>query len=202
MRRFSLIALFVMLLAQAAWAGPLEDIAKAQKETSTVQASFAQEKHTELMSRPLRSKGTFYMKTSKGVRWQYADEMDVIFDGKVIYVYYTELNEVEKVMGAAGYAGPLVFDIKSIVKEYDVTESEAGGIYTLLLKPKSRMPFVQMQMAFQKGAAFPQSVTITEETGDRTVINFTSIEINKSLSDKFFKFTPAKGAKVRERQVQ
>lgn len=191
-----------LLLAAPASAGVLDAIREKQGEVKAVKAGFTQEKRTELLERPILSKGTFYFKPAKGVRWEYDEAMVVIYDGESVYLHYTELEEAEKVGGVAGYAGPLVFDIDLILKDYDVKAGESEGGYRLTLAPKAQMPFERMEMLFDPDAAFPREIRITEESGDLTVIRFSGVELNAEIPDSMFVFTPPPGVTVRERQFQ
>jgi outer membrane lipoprotein carrier protein len=128
--------------------------------------------------------------------------MIVVYNGSTLYLHYTELEEVEKVDGVAGYAGPLIFNLEIILKDYKVKVEESEGAARLDLKPKKRMPFKSMTMTFPEGAAFPSHVIIFEDSGDHTVIDFHGIEINVPLSDGLFRFSPPPGVVVRERKLR
>jgi outer membrane lipoprotein carrier protein len=184
-----------------AWAGPLDDLKRLQRDIHTVKASFVQEKHTELYDRPIESRGTFYFKAGAGVRWEY-EEMTVIYDGEYLYLYYKELEEAEKVRGVAGYAGPLSFDLDLLLKDYTVESTKKDGGILLVLTPRKKMPFTTMKLFFPTDAAFPRTVTTVEETGDQTVISFSQVETNVSLPGDIFSFSPPPGVDVRERTVQ
>jgi outer membrane lipoprotein carrier protein len=200
--KLPLLAALMLVFISTAHAGVLEDIKERQSGVNTVRAGFSQEKHTELLERPIKSSGKFYFKSPVGVRWEYGDEMLVVYDGKTLYLHYTELEEAEKVEGVAGYAGPLVFDLGVILNDYDVDVEESGDAARLLLTPKKPMPFKSMAMTFPKGAAFPSQVSIFEESGDYTVIDFHGIRTNVPLSDGLFRFSPPPGVVVRERKLQ
>jgi outer membrane lipoprotein-sorting protein len=194
------VAVFFMC-CPLALAGPVDEIRERQRGISTVQAGFKQEKHTELLERPIKSEGAFYFKSPVGVRWHYDGAMEVVYDGKTLYLLYTELGEVEKVEGAGGFVGPLTFDMGELLKDYDVEAEKADGTIRLDLKPRKRMPFASMQMVFKEGTPFPEQVTVLEESGDRTVIRFHDIKTNTPLSDELFVFTPPPGVRVREREL-
>lgn len=193
---------FVLLIfctAGRAQAGLIDDIKDRQKGLQSIKASFDQEKHTELLSRPVKSKGTVYFKANSGVRWEYDGAMTVIYDGKAVYINYTELDQADKVVGASDYLGPLTFDIATLVRDYQVAAMKSDRDITLDIKPKKRMPFVSMQMVFGPDDVFPRSITVNEESGDNTVIRFRDVLKNVSIKDSLFVFTAPKGGKVKER---
>ncbi len=192
--------LISMAMAMPSKAGPIDDVSKLQKGMKSVRAPFTQKKMTELLARPIKSKGTFYFKQGAGVRWVYDGQMVVIYDGATLWLHYTEMDEAEKINGIAGFSGPLSFDVLELQKDYEIKAShEYKGDIALELKPKVKMPFASMRMVFLKGEAFPHEVTVREESGDETVITFAKTKFNVKLKDKLFKFKPPKGVIVRER---
>lgn len=200
--RSLIILCAVLLLASAVSAGELDDIKRLQKGMRSVKAAFMQTKITELLGRPVRSSGTFYMKAGAGVRWDYKDSMVVIYDGRDLYLHYTELEEAERIRGASGFAGPLVFDVERLTENYRVTAMRTGGSIRLTLVPGKDMPFQQMEMSFQEGSPFPDEIVILEPTGDRTEIKFSDVEVGAALHSDLFVFTPPPGVIVRQRSFQ
>jgi outer membrane lipoprotein-sorting protein len=194
--------LAVVLFASGSSAGVLDEIKRRQKGVATVRAAFTQEKRTELLDRPIRSSGTFYFKSGVGVRWEYDEAMVVVYDGRSVFLHYTELDEAEKIEGVSGYAGPLVFDMELLARDYEVAAWDIDGRYRVVLKPKKQMPFESMEMFFGRAAAFPSEVRITEETGDVTAITFRDIKANVEIADAKFAFTPPPGVVLRERRLR
>ncbi len=191
--------LLVLLAPRHALAGLIEDLGARQKGLASITATFDQEKHTELLGRPIKNRGKIYFKAGAGVRWEYDGKMLVIYDGKSVYLHYPELGEADKVTGASEYIGPLTFDIPTLVRDYKVDAVRSGKDIVLDLRPKKRMPFASMRMTFGPEDAFPREITVTEESGDSTAIRFHDIKKNAPLSGSLFVFTPPSGLKVRER---
>ena len=202
-KAYFLISLFIALfLASAVSAGELEDIKRLQKGLRSVKASFTQTKTTELLGRPIKSSGTFYMKVGAGVRWDYKDSMLVIYDGRDLYLHYIELEEAERIRGASGFAGPLVFDVERLTENYRVTAMRTEGSTRLTLVPGKDMPFERMEMNFPAGSPFPDEVVMIEATGDKTEIRFSEVEVGAVLHSDLFVFTPPPGVIVRQRSFQ
>lgn len=192
-----------LLISVPSWAGPIEKLSDLQSDMKSVRVEFRQEKHTELLPRPVKSRGTFYFKEGSGVRWEYDGQMVVIYDNKTLYLHYIELEEAEKVKGIAGFNGPLSFNVADLKKDYDIkAENSGSGDITLTLLPRSRMPFASMLMHFSKGKAFPDEVRVMEEAGDETVIRFNEPSINIKLGKGLFMFKPPKGVRVNERKYR
>jgi len=198
--RLIMALLVSSVLSSPAWAGPLEDISTLQKGLRSVRADFRQEKRTELLPRPVKSRGTFYFREGSGVRWVYDGQMVVIYDNRTLYLHYTELDEAEKVNGIAGFSGPLSFNVIELKKDYRIKAVESGdGGIKLVLTPKAPMPFETMSMHFRKSEPFPYEVRVMEAAGDMTVISFVKPELNVNLKKSLFVFKPSRGVKVRER---
>jgi len=180
----------------------VEEIREAQKGLRTVRADFKQEKRTELLDRPVRSEGRFYFKSPSNLRWEYDESMVVIYDGRSLYIHYTELGEAERIDDAAGFVGPLGFNLDLLRKDFEIQATGSQGRGLLSLRPKKDMPFELMEMVFSGGGAFPREVRITEENGDRTVITFLNVETNVDVPDSTFVFVAPPGVKLRERNLR
>ena len=203
--RIILAAFIIIMMSMPALAGPIEDISLLQKDKlKSVRAPFKQKKQTELLPRPVKSKGTFYFKQGVGVRWVYDGQMVAIYDGSSLYLHYIELDEAEQVDGIAGFSGPLSFNIAELKRDYSIKAevTSVSGDITLKLTPKKRMPFAFMRMLFHKGQAFPYEVSVHEEAGDVTRISFMEPEFNIDLKDDLFRFTPPRGVTVRHKKFQ
>jgi outer membrane lipoprotein-sorting protein len=192
--------------APLAWAAPdaqgqaaLAMLRSRQAGMRTVRAEFTQEKRTELLPRPIKSRGWVVARPPEGVRWEYEDTMSVIYDGSRLYVYYFEMEQAEVIEGASGFVGPLTFSVDEIVRRYsvDVTLPDGGGV-ALVLRPKEgdEAPFQTMRMVFGPDDAFPREVTMTEASGDRTTIRFHGVQVNAEVPHDVFVFAPPEGVQV------
>lgn len=198
-----LVALVALLgLFDAARAGTLQDLIERQKEVKTVKAAFVQEKHALLLDKPIKSEGFFYYKRSAGVRWQYRSGMLVVYDGKSLYVFDPESNQAERVRGAREAIGPLNFDLELLSKDYDMKSAKTEGGIRLTLVPKKEMPFKSMVLDFSDRSPFPEAVRTEEETGDTTTIEFRDVELNGTVPDDLFRFSPPPGVRIRERELK
>lgn len=196
-----LVALVASPLCAGSASEPLDELVKRQEDLRSVHATFTQENYDPLLGRPIESRGNFYFRTDKGVRWEYEDAL-AIYDGSVLYVYSPETNEAEKVKGKKGFMGPLAFDVKVLKEEYDIRAERENSEIKLTLKPKTEMPFSSMSMIFPDDRAFPVEVTVVQETGEKAVIRFDNIAVNPDIKDEMFVFSPPPGTVVRERDFE
>ena len=196
-----LLLLLLFVPAPSVAGTELAEVLQRQSEVRSVSASFVQRKHSAMLARPITSEGRFFFKRGKGVRWEYEDVL-VVYDGTHVFIHTPEVGEAEKISGAEKFLGPLTFDLRQLEQQYEVTGSRADGLITLDLRPRRPMPFNLMQLVFPPGSAFPESVRVTEETGDVTAIGFSNIKINGRLKDGLFVFRPPPGTKVRESRIE
>ncbi len=198
------IAAFSGFLFSVAFAGDkglLDELIERQGSLKTVQASFVQEKYDPMLGRPIKSKGSFYFKIGMGVRWEYEDVL-VVYDGKFLYVYSPETEEAEKIKGKQGFMGPLAFDLKELLKEYDMEALRDGETIRVSLRPIKEMPFEWMEMVFEGEDAFPSEVSITDANGDTSAIKFENVKLNTQFREDMFVFHPPPGTVVREREFE
>lgn len=201
----SMLAVFILAGTFASTASAddslLNELIARQSTLESVRAKFVQEKYDPLLGHPIKSLGDFYFKPGVGVRWEY-DDVLVVYDGSVLYVYSPEMKEVEKVKGEAGFMGPLAFDIKVLSEDYEMKASRKGGDIELDLRPKIEMPFDSMSMIFNGSDSFPTEVSIKDTAGETTIIKFEEVQLNKRVGNDLFVFTPPPGTTVNERTTE
>ena len=72
-------ALFLLTaLMCLGWADTWEGIKKTASTVTSLRAEFVQEKHMEILARPLVSKGIFYFKAPNSLRWEYRSPVQSI----------------------------------------------------------------------------------------------------------------------------
>lgn len=67
------VALLAAACVWISWADTWEGLRDGTREIRTVQADFIQEKHLEILEKPLISKGVFYFQAPDDLRWEYAE---------------------------------------------------------------------------------------------------------------------------------
>ena len=76
---FLIKALFLLTAFMCiGWADTWEGIKKTASTVTSVRAEFVQEKHMEILARPLVSKGIFYFKAPNSLRWEYRSPVQSI----------------------------------------------------------------------------------------------------------------------------
>ncbi|GAB4482990.1 MAG: outer membrane lipoprotein chaperone LolA [Thermodesulfovibrionales bacterium] len=189
----------------AAQPGDLVSELKAQQAKMTsVSARFTQEKRTRLMAKPIRSAGRFFFRQPASVRWEYGGDtqLQVIFNGTDLWLYYPDLKEAEKVSGALPFASLMKFDLSSLSAEYEIAARKEKGVVKVKLVPRVKGFIREIEMDMAGDAAFPGTMRLIDSHNEATVIIFKDVKVNAKLGDELFRFTPPSGVTVRERQVR
>lgn len=180
----------------------LEQLKNRQKDTKTVKADFLQEKHTEILDKPIVAKGTFYYQAPNSIRWEYKDRnagLVVMYDGTTLCIYYPDLKEAEIIKDISRFPFIASFDIQTLKKDYKIEHKSGKTGFEIILKPKSSFIISLIEMFFKTDKGFPERIIIKEKNKDKTLIKFQNTVINSDLSKDLFVFTPTHGVKLRER---
>ena len=199
----SLSAVILSLVASISHADILDDLKVRQARIKSVSATFTQEKKTRLLSRPIKTSGRFLHKQPDKIRWEYtgSTNMQVIFNGKDLWIYYPELKEADKLGGMSQYGSILHFDVLSLSKDYTITANKDKNLTHLTFVPKTKGPISRIEMEIIDDSSFPRMVKLLDQNNEPTTIFFRDIKLNTNIPDSSFIFTPEKGVIVRERSL-
>ena len=147
------------------------------------------------------SSGTFVFARPGKFIWSYEKPYQQLLqsDGDNLYVYDKDLNQVtERKLGGALGASPAAILFGSNDLDKNFTLSDAGvknGIDWLELIPKSKdTQFKSVGIGFRDGNL--EAMELHDVFGNVTLLTFSNIEKNPSLSASAFKFVRPKGADV------
>lgn len=199
-----LCSLALMMHAQQRLLGP-EGVVKLQAgvkaasaATTTISSDFTQEKSMRIMQDKLFSKGKFYFKKEKKLRWEYTTPYSylIIINNDRITVkdeqktsnysmqtdkVFSEINNI--IMGSV--QGTLLADEKN----FSSTFFEAGNAYIARLKPlspKMKGSLSEIVIWFDKNSFTVTKLEMTEPNKDSTIITFTGIKHNIPIADEMF----------------
>jgi chaperone LolA len=191
-------ACFVLVTAFAsvAHADMLDSIKKTYSGIDTVEARFDQKITMSALKRQREGKGEFFYKRGKGFLWRYTAPKEKIFlyDGAALWQTEEDRPTVnrEKVNRGKmeGNFFDLVDDVTRIDTLFTVKESaRQDNMDVLLLVPKKEGT-LQSARIWVDGQFIIRRMEIVEITGNVNVMEFSSIKINKPLSDALFVFKP------------
>lgn len=176
----------------------LEDFLQA---TSTIEADFQQVLRTHDGEILQQTAGQFYLSRPGKFRWNYMSpyEQTIVSDGKRIWIYDVELQQVTVQKKSAGLpATPMALleDSSKLHENFYVTPlDEKDGVYRLKLQSKSKeSDFGEIVIGLSTdGLRFMQLHDQFEQVTD---IVFSNVKTNKKLAQEIFEFIPPEGADV------
>jgi len=200
MNKTVLIVLSLLIMASRAAADLLDDLKARQSKITSVSATFTQEKKTRLLSKPLKASGHFLFRQPDRIRWEYTGgtNMQVIFNGKDLWLWYPDLKEADRLSGLSQYGSMMRFDVHSLSKDYIITAKKVRSMTLLTLLPKAKSPISRIEMELAGGSPFPRLVRLLDRNGEPTIILFRDIMLNPDIPDSSFTFRPAKDVVIRE----
>ncbi|MEA2568630.1 MAG: outer rane lipoprotein carrier protein [Acidobacteriota bacterium] len=192
----------------------IKKVQQQQKKTTTLQATFKQEKELALLSKPEVSTGTFIYAKPNNVLWNYAapKRVQMLITGGVLTTYYPDLNKAEKIevkrfedqifkyMGASG-----AIDELGRYFNFTFTDRAIEPGYILDLQPKSaaiakRVKHIRIWI--DKKTYLTNKVEYTEGDGDITRYEFTSIRVNESIDQSRFTLNLPANTRVEQMKIQ
>jgi outer membrane lipoprotein carrier protein len=202
MMRKQLLIAALCLAALDAHAAATDRLKTFIAATRSAQASFTQEVLDKSDKRIQSASGTMQFERPGKFRWVYQKpyEQLIIGDGKKFWMYDVDLNQVTvKKLDAALGSSPaaLLSGNNEIERDFSLKNVEdRDGLEWLEAKPKSaESTFEKILMAFN-GKSELVVMELHDAFGHHTVLRFTELKNNPSLSSQLFKFVPPKGADV------
>ncbi len=147
-------------------------------------------------------------------RWEYREPsvQEIISDGRTLWVYLPENRQViesdiSQVSAQQG-ENPVTFlsNLGNLSRDFSISwgaeQVDKEGNYLLRLDPRKESQLIQQMQVVVSGAAvtdwrtghrtaevFPLlSTLVTDPTGNRTLIEFHDVKINRKLEDRLFSF--------------
>jgi outer membrane lipoprotein-sorting protein len=220
-RLFPAIGLLIFAAALPLAAAPpvtLESVVKKiqeqQKKTTTLQATFRQEKELALLSKPEVSTGTFVYSKPNNVLWTYDQPKRVtmlIANGQLT-TYFPDLARAERIdvkrfedrifkyMGATGA-------IDELAKYFDFTftDSPKSDRYALDLTPKNKAVtrrVRRIKIWIDKKTFLTSKIEYVEGDGDITRYEFTNVRVNEPVPQSRFALSLPANVKVEQMKLQ
>lgn len=195
-RLFAAALALVLLFPWGSRAEQLDAIKKRYSQIKTVEAQFQQKITISALKRQRETKGEFFYKRGKGFLWRYTLPAEKIFlyDGNAVwqadqdkpYVIKEKVNK-EKMEGSFL---DLVDDVTRLDKLFTVKEtSRQDNLELLQLVPKKEGS-VKSARIWVDDDSIIRKMEIDEITGNVNVIEFSSVKIDKPVSNSLFVFKP------------
>lgn len=181
----------------------LDDLIVRQAKIKSVSAAFTQEKRTKLFSKPIRTSGHFFFRQPDRIRWEYSSgtNMQVIFNGKDLWLWYPDLKEADKLSGLNQLGSMMRFDVLSLSRDYTITAKKDKSTTLLTFLPRAKGPISRIEMELEEGSPFPRRVRLLDRNSEPTIIGFRDIVLNPDIPESSFIFLPGKDVVIRERSL-
>jgi outer membrane lipoprotein carrier protein len=145
--------------------------------------------------------GRLYLQKPGRFRWEYQvpDEQLIVSDGRNLWLYDVELEQVTvKALDASIATTPalLLAGEASVDESFSVTRVPgAEGTSWFELVPKRQdTDFVRVRLAFARGEL--KAMELEDKLQQRTLLEFSAVKRNPRLRDALFAFSPPAGVDV------
>jgi len=203
----------VLALAPAGASGQTLDEAVQGVEATygkiqDLKAEFSQSAHNRSLGQDIKAEGTVHLKKGGKMRWDYRtpSPQQIVSDGKWLWVYTPELNQVnrgEAPKALAGPAGSFLAGLGRLREEFSVrflnpaNKLDAAGRMTLDLTPKAPTPLLtRLVLGVDPKDWVVRRAVVYDQFQNTVTMSFTRVSINPGLPDTLFVFTPPAGAAV------
>ncbi|NDP61918.1 outer membrane lipoprotein chaperone LolA [Polaromonas sp.] len=211
MKRF-FATLFIAGCVHAACANGLESLESFVGTVSSGRAEF-----TQVVTAPARegqaprsktSSGTFEFSRPNRFKFLYQKpfQQSIVADGQTLWLYDTDLNQVtaRKQSAALGSTPAALIaaapDLRALQADFTLAAAPAkDGLEWVVATPRAKDGQLQaVRVGFRAGEkpAALAALEILDSFGQRSVLSFSKVEVNPSLSKDAFQFNPPKGADV------
>lgn len=192
----------LLLASSAAHAAATDKLKVFISATRSAQAEFSQTVFDKNGKTLQSASGTMQFERPGKFRWSYLKpyEQLIVGDGKRFWLYDADLNQVTvKKLDAAlgGSPAALLSGNNEIGRDFVLKDTgERDGLEWLQATPKSSdTNFSRILMGFNTASELVV-MELHDTFGHRTVLRFSGLKNNPSLSPQLFKFVPPKGADV------
>ena len=212
-RAIALLALLIIAppaVVPAAPAPTLDDVIRgvegAYGKMTDLRGDFTQSALNKSLNQTIDARGTVYLKKGGKLRWEYAEptKQEIVSDGKTIWIYTPQLNQVNTgpaPEALAGPAGSFLSGLGKLREHFSVRfltpaqPLDADGNVVLDLTPKQPQPTLARLVLALDGKTYQVRKAVVYDQFENTVtMRFTRVAVNSGLPDKLFAFTPPPGA--------
>jgi outer membrane lipoprotein carrier protein len=194
-------AFFLWLLAGPVLAGGIDSLKSFISDTRTAKSNFSQTVTDQNGKLRQKSEGTLAFSRPGKFRWTYQKpyEQLIVGDGNRLWIYDADLEQVTvRKLGDALGSSPaaLLAGSNDIEKHFVLRDiGSQDGMDWLEARPRDKEgTFEAVRMGFARDTLLVME--LKDNFGQTTVLKFSKLVKNPSVSASEFKFTPPKGADV------
>jgi outer membrane lipoprotein carrier protein len=192
----------------------IKKVQEQQKKTTTLQATFKQQKEMALLAKPEEATGTFVFSKPNNVLWSYdaPKRVQMLITGGTLTTYYPDLQKAERIdvkrfedrifkyMGASG-----AIDELGKFFDFTFTDTSTSPFWVLDLSPKSRAVARRVRhikIWIDKTTYLTSKFEYTEADGDVTRYEFTNIKLNEPVAQSRFTLSLPPTVRLEQMKIQ
>lgn len=187
-----IVATFLPARSAVASQEVLATISERMQPVAVLRGDFAQEKYFSIMTRPLKSNGTFTLDRARGIWWHNVAPIpgDMVLSDKGIVQRSTD-GQIQTLDSAQQ---PALKVMTSIIRQlvsgdwaqlqthFDISANVAADRWTATLTPKTGSLFANHATQIEvSGNRFVESISLLEKNTDKTHIVFSKLSSDTQL---------------------
>ncbi len=212
MRQVLLAVALALLPGVAAAEATLDEVVARVEERyaklADLKASFQQSAFNKSLNQTIVAEGSVYLKRGGKMRWEYTapTPQQIVSDGKSIWIYTPELNQVnvgEAPKVLAGPAGSFLAGLGRLREHFTVRfldparPASAEGNSLLDLRPRKPEPALsRLVIEVDPRESMVRTAELFDQFDNTVKMRFTKITANGGLPDRLFTFVPPKGVSI------
>lgn len=196
LRALALTALLLSARPCFGWADNWKDLKIAAGRISSVSAAFVQEKHMRVLAAPLVSAGLLFFQAPDSLRWEYHRPIESILIAHAGETKKFIRRDGKIITDSAANAPAMQFVVEEISRwlkgrfdENPVFSADLEPGRRIVLTPKDKAlgnMIRRIELMLSDRPGIMESVMIYESEASYTRIQFTDVEINRSLDRRLF----------------
>ena len=207
---FATVTLNELRISSAADSNPadavIDALQKSYDATTDFVADFRQDTEVKTLNHTMKANGKLTFKRPGKMFWRYEEPKDqfVITDGKHLYFYQPDQNQVVKTPLKNAFRGdiPLSFllGLGNLKKDFNATlKSSDESQNVLRLEPKGEAGgFSEVLVGISKASSDIIWVSVRDAAGNLTTLRFTNMRKGVGVNDSLFQVKIPNGADVVE----
>ena len=198
-----LLAASLSMLAGTAQADPLETLREFTRDAKTGRANFSQTVSAPDGLKKKTSSGSFEFARPDRFRFNYSKPFEqlIVADGHQVWLYDLDLNQVTvRAMSQALGATPAsLLAGGAMDKDFELVNAPAkDGLDWVQATPRQKEGATVQTLRIGFRGKTLAALEIVDAFGQRSLLQFSAVELNPKLADETFRFVPPKGADVIE----
>jgi outer membrane lipoprotein carrier protein len=203
------LAMTAPAAAQTAPAQSLDDVVRglegAYGKINDLKAEFSQNAFNKSLNQSIPASGSVFLKKGGKLRWEYTQPtpQEIVSDGKTLWVYTPQLNQVNVAPAPealAGPAGSFLVGLGKLREHFGVrfmnpaSPRDRDGNVVLDLAPKHPLPTLsRLILSIDPRSWEVRKAVVYDQFENTVTMQFSKMALNSNLPDSLFTFTPPKG---------